>query len=660
MALTANKFIQTNGPPATGEQITQSTTWGESGTGELNNGVIEFPKIAGSLNDLLTQNAAGVIGYVTRAGIDTTAFHNDVSSEISIVSEKLLPISGDFLLLEDSASGNSKKRIQVGNLPFPVSPVTSVAGKTGVVTLQEADITDLSHFDSAAIHDNVSAEISIISEKLTPISGDFLLLEDSASGNVKKRVQVGNLPSVAAPVDSVAGKIGVVTLQEADITDLSHTDTLAIHSSTSGEISIITEKLIPINGDFILIEDSAAANVKKRIQIGNLPGGGGGSSSGISGSVQFSDGLGGFLSDAPNFFFDNTSDSLSIGHGTPLTKLHIEGLETAIIRLENPNTVINAGDLIGSLEFFTADPSTLGAGIHGAIRVNYGITDVGSVMHFHSTTTTTLDEEFMRVEKGNGVTLNQSGIDGASFSILSGPSANGAGSFGVNVTSGFTNIGSGTPVSLLDLRDAIAAPILTLSNTSLGGTDKLLSGIEFRTSDLGAPGAGVVGAIRMQYEPGSDSGSAMRFYGTDGSSTLDVLHMEIGREGAFILNATALDTGDFTVLADTTGTALKVTASTALVDVAKGDLNISATGKGLGVKSGAVTDSVGAATLAAGTVTIANTNIKTGDIIIWSRFTNGGTLGDISYTIIDSTSFTFTSTSGTETSVLDYMIVRTI
>jgi hypothetical protein len=45
-------------------------------------------------------------------------------------------------------------------------------------------------------------------------------------------------------------------------------------------------------------------------------GGGGGSSSGISGAAQFSDGSGGFLSDASNYFWDNTANQLQLTGGT--------------------------------------------------------------------------------------------------------------------------------------------------------------------------------------------------------------------------------------------------------------------------------------------------------------------------------------------------------
>ena len=48
----------------------------------------------------------------------------------------------------------------------------------------------------------------------------------------------------------------------------------AIHDNVAGEIVAITEKVTPVAADLLVIEDSAAANAKKRVQVGNLPGGG--------------------------------------------------------------------------------------------------------------------------------------------------------------------------------------------------------------------------------------------------------------------------------------------------------------------------------------------------------------------------------------------------
>lgn len=121
---------------------------------------------------------------------------------------------------------------------------SSVTQHQAALSITESQISDLTHNDAAAIHDNVSAEISVLTEKVTPVSGDHLIIEDSAAANAKKRVQIGNLPG--------------------------GTDADAIHDNVSGEISIVTAKSAPADGDFILIEDSAAANSKKSLTVLNL------------------------------------------------------------------------------------------------------------------------------------------------------------------------------------------------------------------------------------------------------------------------------------------------------------------------------------------------------------------------------------------------------
>lgn len=54
------------------------------------------------------------------------------------------------------------------------------------------------------------------------------------------------------------------------------TDTDAIHSGSSGEITALTEKVTPVSADVLIIEDSANGNIKRKVQISNLPSGGGG------------------------------------------------------------------------------------------------------------------------------------------------------------------------------------------------------------------------------------------------------------------------------------------------------------------------------------------------------------------------------------------------
>lgn len=70
----------------------------------------------------------------------------------------------------------------------------------------------------------------------------------------------------------------------------SGTDEDAIHDNVANEIALITEKTTPASADILIIEDSAAANSKKKVQIGNLPTGGGGEAN--TGSNQGTDGVG--------------------------------------------------------------------------------------------------------------------------------------------------------------------------------------------------------------------------------------------------------------------------------------------------------------------------------------------------------------------------------
>lgn len=86
-------------------------------------------------------------------------------------------------------------------------------------------------------------------------------------------------------------------------------------------------------------------------------------------------------------------------------------------------------------------------------------------------------------------------------------------------------------------------------------------------------------------------------------------------------------------------------------------VNIGTVGGGVTIKTGA-NARLGTATLVAGTVTVANTSVSANTKIFLSRATTGGTVGHLSYTKINGTSFTINSSSGTETSTVDWMLVE--
>lgn len=73
---------------------------------------------------------------------------------------------------------------------------TALAGKSDTGhTHTESEITDLDHTDAAALHEDVAGEIHALAEKTSPAAADELVIEDSADGYAKKRVQISNLPT---------------------------------------------------------------------------------------------------------------------------------------------------------------------------------------------------------------------------------------------------------------------------------------------------------------------------------------------------------------------------------------------------------------------------------------------------------------------------------
>lgn len=147
----------------------------------------------------------------------TSAIHKATSGELNAMTEKVSPIGTDILVIEDSAASWAKKKAQISNL----------------------DVTD-----SGALHKATGGEIAALTEKGTPIGADLLVIEDSAASNAKKKVQITNLPEKV--------------------------DSTAVHKATSGEISAMTDKAVPIGADLLMIEDSASSNAKKKLQVGNL------------------------------------------------------------------------------------------------------------------------------------------------------------------------------------------------------------------------------------------------------------------------------------------------------------------------------------------------------------------------------------------------------
>lgn len=112
--------------------------------------------------------SAWTVGSVEAVSADADAIHDNVASEFYGVTAKGTPHNDDIVLIEDSEASWVKKKVTVSNL--------GGGGGGG----EDAD----------AIHDNVASEIYAVGAKASPTTTDLVLIEDSAAGWAKKRVEL--------------------------------------------------------------------------------------------------------------------------------------------------------------------------------------------------------------------------------------------------------------------------------------------------------------------------------------------------------------------------------------------------------------------------------------------------------------------------------------
>lgn len=219
-----------------------------------------------------------------------------------------------------------------------------------------------------------------------------------------------------------------------------------------------------------------------------------------------------------------------------------------------------------------------------------------------------------------------------------------------------TTTGSGSTITW-SLPAAITAPGSLTTTTTLAATTTVTGG----TGVIATTGGVTATAGGVTATAGNITAVADDIVATAGDITATA--------GAVSAGTTV--TGGTGVVATTggvTATAGDITATAGDIVATAGNIEIQGAGAYLAVEGGAVTDFIGTGTLSSGTVTIANTNIAAGDVILLSRQSINGSsaLGLYTYSISASTSFTVTSVqagtpASTETndnSIFTYVIVR--
>ena len=211
---------------------------------------------------------------------DTDAIHDNVTGEINAVTGKTTPVSADLFLIEDSAASNAKKKLTFGNLQSALS-------------ITESQISDLDHYATADFDtDFAASDLADLGTKshtsLTDVGSNTHSQIDTHLALTSEHLDwtgdqgASNIHANNITEGSVTQHQAALSITESQISDLDHTDTVAIHDNVANEISAIAEKGTPVSADVLVIEDSAASYVKKKVQVGNLPTGGGGEANTLS------------------------------------------------------------------------------------------------------------------------------------------------------------------------------------------------------------------------------------------------------------------------------------------------------------------------------------------------------------------------------------------
>lgn len=175
------------------------------------------------------------------------------AADFAAFTEKTTPANTDILLVEDSAASGAKKKVQIGNFPgttmtdtAPVN-VTKATASAGVAA--QASRQDHKH------------DIS------TGTPGSNAIGNAAAEGTAASLARSDHQHGVSGGSPVSVG----TALADGSATTYARSD--HVHTGLTrdaGDIATFTEKTIVADADLLIIEDSAASNSKKKLQVQNL------------------------------------------------------------------------------------------------------------------------------------------------------------------------------------------------------------------------------------------------------------------------------------------------------------------------------------------------------------------------------------------------------
>jgi len=222
-------------------------------------------------------SVAGRTGAVTLAkadvGLGNVTDDAQLRADLAY-ADKASPAGGDKLLLKDQADG-LPKLVDWNQLPIATVPVASVHGRTGAIVAQAGDYSADDITDTAAKVLMTAAERTKLSgiaagAQVNPgripaaekTAGTATTIRGFAPVDVRDMV-AGFAP--VAPVASVAGRTGAVTLAKADVGLGNVTDDAQLRADLA-----YADKASPAGGDKLLLKDQADG-LPKLVDWNQLP-----------------------------------------------------------------------------------------------------------------------------------------------------------------------------------------------------------------------------------------------------------------------------------------------------------------------------------------------------------------------------------------------------
>ena len=146
--------------------------------------------IEGKLRDLNLDNLFNMFieehnplrgAHKEQIGKDENAVHIDEKEEIDGIMEKASPVNTDLVLIEDSANGKAKKKVQLGNLPSVSGVNTSgIPVANDIARFTDADTIEGRSYAELKADLNLEIGTDVLAEKTIGIANDNLVEMDDA------------------------------------------------------------------------------------------------------------------------------------------------------------------------------------------------------------------------------------------------------------------------------------------------------------------------------------------------------------------------------------------------------------------------------------------------------------------------------------------------